>query len=268
MLPKLFDLGPVPVHTYGLLLATALLVSIWLGARLGKRDGIPSGFAWDLGFVIVLSSVIGAKVLLVFTAWDYYLTDLSRLFSVEFLRAGGVYYGGFLGAVLGSWLFCRRHRGINFKLVADAAAPAIALGQCIGRLGCFSAGCDYGSPADVPWAVTFTSDYAHQVVGTPLHVALHPYQLYESSLTFLLFVGLYWLHGRRTFPGQVIASYLVGYGLIRFFLEFFRGDADRGFVFGGALSTSQFISLLILPAGLILLYLGARRARESAPWRK
>ncbi len=268
MLPKLFDLGPIPVHTYGLLLAIALLSAISVAARLAQRDGVPARLTWDLGFVIILSSVIGAKLLLVVTSWDYYLSDPSRLFSVDFLRAGGVYYGGFLGAVAGSYLYVRRRPELPFLVMADAAAPAIALGQAVGRVGCFAAGCDYGRPADVPWAVTFTSEYAHQLVGTPLNVALHPYQLYEAGLALLLFVFLFRLHGRRRFLGQAFAIYLVGYGGLRFLLEFYRGDADRGFVFQGALSTSQFISLLIIPAGVILYWWGMRRPRKAAKWRR
>lgn len=263
MLPKLFDIGPIPIHTYGLLLATALLVAITVTARLAERDGIPSKTVWDLGFVVILSSIIGAKLLLVLTSLDYYAGDPSRLFSMEFLRAGGVFYGGFLGSVLGAYLFLRKNRKVPFWRMADAAAPAIPLGQAIGRLGCFSAGCDYGSATSLPWGVTFTSEYAHQLVGTPLGISLHPYQLYESGATFLLFLFLYRAFRRRRFEGQIFCMYLIGYGVLRFFLEFFRGDPDRGFVFGGLLSTSQFISLLIVPVSLLIWYrLANRRARQ------
>ena len=126
------------------------------------------------------------------------------------------------------------------------------MGQTIGRLGCFAAGCDYGQPCSLPWAVTFTSEYAHRVVGVPINVALHPTQIYESLATFALFFFLLWLHGARRFKGQVFAAYLLCYSILRFGIEFFRGDADRGFVFGGALSTSQFISLLLVPCALLL----------------
>lgn len=261
MWPKLVDLGPFPIHTYGVLLATALFVGIWLAARLGEEDGIPPRLTWDLGFVVVLSGIVGAKLLLVITEFHYYAENPGRLFSLQFLQAGGVYYGGFLGAVAGAAWFLRKHPELSFWRVSDAAAPAIALGQAIGRLGCFSAGCDYGCPTEVPWAVVFTSEYAHQVVGTPLHVPLHPYQLYESAGCLALFLLLWWAYSRRTFFGQIFCFYLIGYGLLRFFLEFFRGDLDRGFVFGGLLSTSQFISVLIVPAG-VLAYFRLRRHYE------
>ncbi|UCF35837.1 MAG: prolipoprotein diacylglyceryl transferase [Acidobacteriota bacterium] len=254
MLPKLIEIGPIPIHTYGLLLATALLVAISVAARLAERDGIPRKVCWDLGFVIVLSSIIGAKLLMVLTSLDYYLSNPSRLVSLEFLQAGGVFYGGLLGAIFGSVIFSHRTKGVPFWTVGDAAAPAIALGQAIGRLGCFAAGCDYGLKTDLPWGVTFTSEYAHQVVGVPLNVALHPYQLYESFATFGLFLALLWAFHRRQFSGQILCTYLAAYGVLRFGLEFFRGDVDRGFLFDGLLSTSQFISLLVVPVALLLYF--------------
>ena len=263
MYPKLIDLGPLPIHTYGFLLATAILVALSLMARLAESDGLSRKRAWDLGFIIILSSILGAKFLLVLTSLDYYLAQPSRLFSLEFLQAGGVYYGGLIGAVVGGALYVRTVPEFGFWRIADATAPAIPLGQAIGRLGCFAAGCDYGSPSDLPWAVTFTNEYARQVVGVPLNVSLHPYQLYESVGAGILSVILYLLFKRRRFYGQIFCLYLIGYGVLRFLLEFFRGDADRGFVFEGLFSTSQFISLLIVPAAILCYsYLGRSRLKN------
>ena len=251
MFPRLLELGPVTLHSYGLLLATAYLVAITVASRLAASDSVPSNRIWDIGFISILSALIGAKVLLVLTDLGGYLDRPSRLISLEFWQAGGVFYGGFIGAVLGCAIYLWRTPDLKFWSIADAAAPAIALGQSIGRVGCFAAGCDYGKPADLPWAVTFTSEYAHQYIGVPLHVSLHPSQLYESGISFLLFLLLLGIYKMRSFNGQVFCSYLVFYGIARFALEFFRGDMGRGFVFGGLLSTSQFISLLIVPAGIL-----------------
>ncbi|MDA2932993.1 prolipoprotein diacylglyceryl transferase [Acidobacteria bacterium AH-259-D05] len=251
MLPRLFELGPLTIHTYGLLLATAYLTSILLASRLAEKEGVPRNRVWDLGLIVILSALLGAKLLLVFTDLGGYLARPSRLFSMQFWQAGGVYYGGFIGAVIGSAIFAWRSPDLKFWTIADGAAPAIALGQSIGRLGCFAAGCDYGKASDLPWAVTFTSEYAHQHIGVPINVSLHPTQLYESGTTFLLLWILLWIYKRRRFSGQVFFSYLMLYGIARFALEFFRGDLGRGFLFGGLLSTSQFISLLIVPAGII-----------------
>ncbi len=249
MFPKLLEIGPLTLHTYGALLATGILSAIFLFARLGARDGIPRQRSWDLGFIIILTAIIGAKLLMILTDWETYLVqDPSRLFTLGFWQAGGVYYGGLLGAMAGSYLYVRRQPSMNFPTVADAAAPAIALGQTVGRLGCFAAGCDYGQPCSLPWAVTFTSEYAHRMVGVPIDVALHPTQIYESLATFVLFLFLLWLHGARRFKGQVFAAYLLCYSILRFGIEFFRGDADRGFVLGGALSTSQSSACYSFPA--------------------
>ncbi|HXK59454.1 MAG TPA: prolipoprotein diacylglyceryl transferase [Acidobacteriota bacterium] len=251
MLSKLVELGPVTIHTYGVLLVTAYLTAIALTARLAEKDKVPRAYAWDLGFVVIISALIGAKLLMVASEIGTYLRDPSLFLSLDFWRAGGVFYGGFIGAVAGSAIYAWRNPQLPFWIMADAAAPAIALGQSIGRLGCFAAGCDYGRPADVPWAVTFTSEYARARTGVPLNIPLHPAQLYESFSTLLIFLFLLVLHRHKKFQGQVFAAYLIAYGIARFFLEFFRGDADRGFVFAWV-STSQFISLLIVPAGLAL----------------
>lgn len=266
MLPKLFEIGPFTLHTYGILLVTAYLLAIALTARLAEKDGIARTYAWDLGFVVILSALVGAKLLMILADFGAYLNEPSLLLSAAFWRAGGVFYGGFLGAVAGSALYAWRRPGLPFWAVADAAAPSIALGQAVGRLGCLSAGCDYGLPSNLPWAITFTSEYAHEKVGVPLNVALHPTQLYESLTTLLLFLFLLHLHRKRSFRGEVFAVYLITYGMARFLLEFFRGDEDRGFVFSW-LSTSQFISLLIVPCGLFAYWYlrrsGQRRGKRT-----
>jgi phosphatidylglycerol:prolipoprotein diacylglycerol transferase len=264
MFPRLLELGPLTLHTYGLLLATAYLVSILLASRLAEKEGVPADRVWDLGLVVIVSALVGAKVLLVLTDLGGYLDRPSRLLSMEFWQAGGVYYGGFIGAVAGAALWVSRSPDLRFWTIADGAAPAIALGQSIGRLGCFAAGCDYGKATGLPWAVTFTSEYAHQHIGVPLNVALHPTQLYESATTFLLFWILLGIYKKRRFSGQVFFFYLVLYGGTRFLLEFFRGDLGRGFVFEGLLSTSQFISLLIVPVGIVGLIFFYRCPQEAS----
>jgi phosphatidylglycerol:prolipoprotein diacylglycerol transferase len=165
---------------------------------------------------------------------------------VEFLRSGGVFYGGLIGAVAALVLLLRKRR-IAFWTFVDMAAPAAALGHAIGRVGCFLAGCCWGRECSLPWAVTFTDPAAERNVGVPLNVPLHPTQLYESA-GLLALCGLLLALGRRR-PGQVFAVYLGGYALLRFTIEFFRGD-PRGSVFGGALSTSQLIALAGFTAAL------------------
>jgi phosphatidylglycerol:prolipoprotein diacylglycerol transferase len=149
--------------------------------------------------------------------------------------------------VLTSIWFFRKHR-LPVWVMTDILAPSVALGHAIGRLGCFTAGCCYGKPTTMPWGVTFTDPYAKEIVGVPLGIALHPTQLYEALVEFALFGLLVFLAGRKKFDGQIFWTYVFGYSIARFVIEFFRGDLERGFVFGGALSTSQVIALLLVVA--------------------
>ena len=263
MLPKLFEIGGFPIHTYGLLLAAALLVSIELMARMGAREGISRNKIWDLGFVIILSALLGAKLLLVVSDLSLYLSEPDRILTLAFWQAAGVYYGGLLGAVAGAAIYLRRHPDLKFWTVADIAAPCIALGQSIGRLGCLAAGCDYGKPTDLPWGITFTSDYASGNVGVPLHVPLHPTQAYESAGTFLIFLFLLRTFRRRRFQGQVFLLYLITYGVLRFLIEYVRGDLARGVFLDGLMSTSQVISLILVPVALVI-YSHRRRRLPAA----
>lgn len=260
MFPKLVELGPVTLHTYGLLLALGFLLALTLASRLAEKDAISRNQVWDLGFIIIVSAILGSKLLLVAADAGDYWSRPSRLLSAEFWQTAGVFYGGLIGATVGSALYRWRNPDFPFWRFADAAAPAIALGQSAGRLGCFSAGCCYGRPSDLPWAVTFTNQYAHDYVGVPLGIPLHPVQLYESAAMVVLCLILLFVYRKRQFVAQVFCLYLVGYGAIRFGLEFYRGDLDRGFLMGGLFSTSQFISLLVVPVG-IAGYLYARRSK-------
>lgn len=259
MFPRLVELGPVTLHTYGLLLALAFLLALTLAARLAQKDAISKNHVWDLGFVIILSAILGSKLLLVVADGGGYLSRPSRLLSMEFWQAAGVFYGGLMGAVLGSALYRWKNREFPFWKFTDSAAPALALGQSVGRLGCFAAGCCYGKPGDLPWAVTFTNEYANRQVGVPLGIPLHPVQLYESAAMFTLFLLLLLVHKKRQFVTQVFFLYLICYGVFRFHLEYFRGDQDRGFFLDGLLSTSQLISLLVVPVGLVGYFYAYRR---------
>jgi phosphatidylglycerol:prolipoprotein diacylglycerol transferase len=142
-------------------------------------------------------------------------------------------------------------------------APGIALGHVIGRLGCLMAGCCYGLPTNVPWAVTFTDPFAAANVGTPLNQPLHPTQLYEAGAELLILVFLLATERKgRTFPGRTFWSYMFLYAVSRFIIEFYRGD-ERGLVMG--LSTSQFISLILAPLSLVMLAVLRKRATAPEP---
>ncbi|HKP73507.1 MAG TPA: prolipoprotein diacylglyceryl transferase [Pyrinomonadaceae bacterium] len=260
MYPELFRIGNFPINTYGVLLALAFLAALVAAARLGARDGLPRERIYDLGLWLLLAALVGSKLLLLVVEPEYRAAPL-RLLSLDFLRSGGVFYGGFIGAVLTAYVLVRRYK-LPWWRTADAFAPGIALGQAIGRQGCFAAGCCWGKPTTLPWGVQFT-ELGHQITGVPTDAHLHPTQLYESFAAFLFFALLVWLHRRKTFDGQIILLYGVLYAATRFTIEFFRDD-PRGDILGLTtlthLSTSQLISLLVVAGGVVFLLLRRRRA--------
>ena len=260
MYPKILDLGPITIHTYGLLLAAAFIAGIWVTSRNARKERINSDVIWNMGLVIIFSALVGAKIILLFSNYHYYSQNFREIFSLSTLRSTGVYYGGLLLALATASLYLYKKR-LPPLLLADAAAPGIALGQAISRIGCLSAGCCYGKPTSMPWGITFRNLYSYDNVGVPLNVPLHPTQIYDSIGAFLLFLFLMWRLSKKHFTGQIILEYLSLYALLRFVVEFFRDD-DRGFVLYGLLSTSQFIAILTILGTAAVYYFLRRRPAE------
>lgn len=258
MYPLLLELGPVSIYTYGVLLAAAYLIGLWLAAVRARARGLDGARVTDLGIYVLVSAFVGAKLLLLVVEFDHLRQDPARIWTL--VRSAGVFYGGLLLAVTVAFWQMRRHR-LPVWTTCDAFAPGIALGQAVGRVGCLLAGCCYGRPTELPWGVTFTNPLAAANVGTPLDLSLHPTQLYESGAA-LAILGLLLLGERRGagFPGRTFWSYLLLYPCARFAIEFLRGD-PRGAVFD-SLSTSQFVSLLIIPVSIVMLL--RLRASERA----
>jgi phosphatidylglycerol---prolipoprotein diacylglyceryl transferase len=259
MFPTLINLGFIRIPTYGVMLVTGIVVALFLAQRRANKAGLPGNKIADLGFWVVLWGLLGAKIMLVITEPSY-LSSLSGLWWL--LRSGGVFYGGLIGALAAAAVLLVRYR-LPFLPVADVLVPSVALGHFFGRLGCFSAGCCYGKACSLPIGVTFSNPLAHEVSGTPLGVPLYPTQLFEAVFNFFNWIFLAWLFRRHLRPGTVLAAYLIGYGTARFIIEFYRGDADRGFVFGGALSTSQAIAAVMVPLGIGILIWTALRHKRS-----
>ena len=260
MYPILFRIGSFPVNTYGVFLALAFLSAIFVTVRLAERDGLPKEKIYDLCLWLLLSSLVGSKLLMFFTEPEY-RQNPKLLFSLDFLRSGGVFYGGLIGALLAGFFLMRRWK-LPWWKTADACAPGIALGNVLGRQGCFSAGCCWGKPTTLPWGVRFTQA-GHDVTGVPTDVHLHPTQLYESFAMLIVFFFLLWLHKKKKFSGQVILAYVVIYATVRFLIEFVRDD-PRGDILGlttmTGLSTSQLIGIVAGIAALITLIIRWRRA--------
>jgi phosphatidylglycerol:prolipoprotein diacylglycerol transferase len=260
MYPEIFRIGSFPINTYGVFLALAFLCAILITVKLAARDGLPREKIYDLCLWMLLCSLIGSKILMLFTEPEYRDHPL-QLISLDFLRSGGVFYGGLIGAILSGYFLMRRYQ-LPWWKTADACAPGIAIGNFFGRQGCFAAGCCWGKPTTLPWGVKFT-ELGHEITGVPLDVRLHPTQLYESFAMLLVFFFLLWLHKHRRFNGQVILFYALLYSVIRFAIEFLRDD-PRGDLFGlttlTGLSTSQLISLIVGAGALVLLVLRWRKA--------
>jgi phosphatidylglycerol:prolipoprotein diacylglycerol transferase len=264
MYPEIFHIGSFPINTYGVFLALAFLSAILLTVRLAARDGLPREKIYDLSLWMLLASLIGSKVLMLFTEPEYRDHPL-QLVSLDFLRSGGVFYGGLLGAVLVGYLLMKRYK-LPWWKTADACAPGIALGNFFGRQGCFAAGCCWGKPTTLPWGVKFTQ-LGHEITGVPTDTYLHPTQLYESIAMLVVCGFLIWLHKRKKFSGQVILTYAMVYSVVRFAIEFVRDD-PRGDILGlttlTGLSTSQMISIIVGVGALILFIIRRRQAHQSA----
>ena len=261
-IPQIFGIGPLTIYTYGVLLAAAYLLGLQFALVRARKAGLDPGRMLDLGVYLVISALIGAKLLLLLINFDYFRGNPREILILA--RSGGVFYGGLIAATLVAFWYVRRHK-LPLWTTCDMFAPGIALGHVIGRLGCLMAGCCYGLPTSVPWAVTFTDPFAEANVGTPLNVPLHPTQLYEAGAELLILVVLLATERKaRPFPGRTFWSYMFLYAVSRFIIEFYRGD-ERGLIMG--FSTSQFISLILGPLSLVMLFVLGRRARPEEPAR-
>jgi phosphatidylglycerol:prolipoprotein diacylglycerol transferase len=238
MYPELFKIGPLTVHTYGVLVATGFLLGLGLAVRQAKREGIPPNKIVDLGFYILLSALIGSRLFYVMINAGYYLKNPLDIFKVW--EGGLVFYGG-LVLTVPTVLWYVKKNALSVWSTADLFAPSLAIGHAVGRIGCFYAGCCYGKPAEgLPWAVTFTDPQTLALVGIPLH----PTQIYESLGEFTIFLVLITLRRHRSFNGRLFVTYVMLYSVLRFIVEFFRGDIARGFI-THQLSFSQGVSVLM-----------------------
>ncbi|MDQ3070627.1 MAG: prolipoprotein diacylglyceryl transferase [Acidobacteriota bacterium] len=260
MHPILFELGDWPVYSYGVLLAAAYLLGLQLAVWRAKRRGVDPNRVMDLGIWIIIAALVGAKALLVIVDFDYYRSNPREIFSL--VRSAGVFYGGLVLATVTGILLVRRYQ-LPLWTTADLYAPGVALGHVIGRLGCFLAGCCWGKPTDVAWAVTFTNPAAAINVGTPLNIPLHPTQLYEAGAELVILALLLLTERKgRYFAGRTFWLYMLTYGITRFVIEMFRDD-PRGLMMG--MSTSQFVSVLLVPISLAMLYWLSRRPQSPTP---
>jgi len=255
MHPFLFHLGSFKLPTYGLMAALGLLLSTAYLLSLSGRMAIPREKLSDLIFAAAISGFAGGKLFYVLTYWRDLGPDFAGKIKTILvtLPYGFVFYGGFLCAALTVFIWVRRQR-LEFLMLADYFAPALALGHVFGRLGCFFAGCCHGRPTGSFLGVTFSNPQA-MVTPACLGIPIHPTQLYEAAGNFMIFLALNAFVNKRTVSGGapagiVFAAYIFLYSALRFIIEFYRGD-DRG-AFHLGLSPAQGLSAILAVSSVVL----------------
>lgn len=256
--PIAFQFGRFTVTSYGVLVALGFIAGFWTASRRCSRDGFRAEQILDLGPWLVIGAILGARVLYVISYWHEEFAGHSLVEIVAVWRGGLVFYGGLIGASLAT-LFYALARALPVWKLADTLAPSIALGSGFGRLGCLMNGCCYGRACSLPWAITFPETSRAAPPGVPLH----PTEVYDALLNLACYFFLAWLYRRKKFDGQVFATFLVAYALLRSCVEIFRGDYPQHYL-GGWATPAQLISMGILLTGVVL-WLVLRRLRSSAP---
>ena len=256
MYPDLFSIGPLTIHTYGLFVAIGFFVGLVVTVRIGRSEGIAPQQIIDMGFVMILSALIGSRLLYILMNASYYRHEPLGIFKIW--QGGLVFSGGIIGVILVMVWYGKRY-DLSLWKAGDLWAPAAAVGQGIGRIGCFMAGCCYGRPTDLEWGVVFT--HPHSLA--PLNVPLHPTQIYSSMGGLIIFFVLLLIHSKKRFDGQVFLWFLILHSGARLVLEHFRGD-DRGIFLTSNLSITQFVTTLILIASVVTLITLKSKARKQA----
>jgi phosphatidylglycerol:prolipoprotein diacylglycerol transferase len=251
MYPVLFHVGGVKVYAYGFFLALGFITGVVLAVVRARKEGISFDHIVNLFFYTLVSAIFGARLLFVLINFDAFSKNPAGIFKLW--EGGLVFYGGLIPAVAVSIWYMRWHRLPIWKM-ADLFSPLIALGLFFGRMGCFFAGCCYGKETSLPWGVVFRNPDSL----ARLNVALHPTQLYDAANGLAIFFFLIWMGKRKRFDGQILWLFVFLYAVTRFLIEILRGD-PRGFLFNGALSTSQGIGLVLAILSLFMLFLLGKR---------
>jgi phosphatidylglycerol:prolipoprotein diacylglycerol transferase len=268
--PTVFNIGPLPLTGFGIAVLLAFVISQIIAQQELTRRGHPleAGAVSDLILACVLGTLIGGKI--------YYVSVISHDWHDLFTRAGFVFWGGFIGSVIGCWIVIKWKK-LSFVRYADVGGICIAAGYAVGRTGCWAVGDDYGRPWNSPFAVAFpqgappsTAGNMERLFGTPVPegvspdtvLAVHPTQLYETALGMVMFLLLWRLRDHKHAEGWLFGVYCVLAGIERFLIEFLRAKDDRFF---GPLTAAQAIALAIVIVGLIIMQ---RRSQAGGPGRE
>ncbi|HSH93119.1 MAG TPA: prolipoprotein diacylglyceryl transferase [Roseimicrobium sp.] len=245
--PIALHFGSLTLYWYGVLAALGFMAGFWTASRRALRVGVSPDRVMDLGPWIIVGAIVGARILYVISYWkeQFAQNPFPEIFMIQ--HGGLVYYGGLIGASLGTILFAKLKK-IPLWQLSDIMAPSIALGHAFGRIGCLMNGCCYGHASSLPWAIHYPTGHATHPAG------VHPTQVYESVLNFALYATLaWWFRRRRKFDGQVFAIYLLAYAILRTVVESFRGDYPVHYL-GGVATPAQLVSAGIFATGLILYF--------------
>lgn len=252
MKPDLFAIGPFVVHGYGLMIAIGILAAIYTAEKRAPKSGLDEEHIMNIAIWGVIAGVIGSKVLYWIVEFPSIIEDPSILLDIGH---GFVVYGAIIGGIFGGWLYCHVKK-LNFLRYFDLVMPSVALAQGFGRIGCLPAGCCYGRETSSAFHIIFTESQI-----APNGVPLIPTQIISSVADFAHFALLLWLTKRVKGDGQVAGCYLIFYSVGRTLIEMLRND-PRGGV--GGLSTSQFISLFIFLAGVVMVIVCGKRGKKEA----
>lgn len=253
MFPVLIRIGSFTIYTYGFFLAIGFLLALILFEWNLKKTNLPAREISNLVFYLFIVAFFGSKILMILSEFKYYASYPREILGT--LRAGGHFFGALIFGIPFAYFYLRKKK-LAFLPVADIFAPSIALAHGFGRLGCFSAGCCYGKEIHSPISVKFTNPIAHQHTGVPLGVPLFPTQLAEAIFNFLNFLFLFFLLKKKVKDGKVFSFYILNYSVWRLFIEFFRGDPDRGIIFHSpfTFSVPQLISIIGILFAIILFH--------------
>jgi phosphatidylglycerol:prolipoprotein diacylglycerol transferase len=251
MHPILFEINlgflRIPLHSYGFLIAIGFLCGIATVRKLSVRSKMNPDINADLAFWLLMYGFIGARILFIITRFDYFLEN--PLDMVKVWEGGLVFFGGLIAATAYAGFYFKKHK-LNLWRMMDVLSPGLVVAHAFGRMGCLMAGCCYGRPTSVPWAIKLNSELVDDALK---NVPIHPTQIYESVSLFILYAGLMYTFRTKKFDGQVGLTYFMLYPIIRSIIEIYRGDSIRGFVIDGILSTSQFISIGVFALALATL---------------
>ena len=251
MHPIAFYLGSLAIRWYGVMMALAFLAGLGTATRRARLVNVSGDIVADVTLWLMAGSIIGARSVYVTTYWKQEFADqpFREVFMIQ--HGGLVYFGGLIGATIAGTLYLAWKKLPVLK-IADILAPSVALGSVFGRIGCLLNGCCYGRACDLPWAIHFPAD--HETHGT----GVHPTEIYDALLNFVLYLALAWLFRRKKFDGQIIATYLMIYAVFRSIAETFRGDYPTDHVHAG-LTSAQLVSVPIFVTGIILAIILSRR---------